>query len=155
MRPRRGRIKTNYPDRKELEGAQDYPLCTPNGFVTNRCRSRAKYGMTPLDAYFGLFELIAHEEDRGRTFCLEGVQCEIDQLDGHALFTAVTPKFALALLFPGWYIGETQLMPVQMKVEGDLVTLFEWLPISAENKRAIIARLTIGKHDQTLLTLQF
>ncbi len=109
--------------------------------------------MTPLDAYFGLFELIAHEEDRGRTFCIEDVQCEIDQLDGHALFTAVTPMFALALLFPGWYIGETQLMPVQITVEGDLYTLFEWLPIGPDEKRAIIGRLPIDKIDRTLLCL--
>src|SRR5688500_12371292 len=105
--------------------------------------------MTPLDDYHGLLDLMLNEGDRGRAFDLKGVPCRIDELDGDAMFEAVTPDFGMILIFPGWYAGEALSPPLHIVIAGDHQACFEWLPIDPADKRAIIARLPISKHWQT------
>lgn len=110
--------------------------------------------MTPLSDYFGLLDLMLHECNRGRKFDLAGVPCEIEELDGrHALITASTSMFGIVVFFPGWYAGEVIDPLIAIGIAGDHQACFDWLPISVEDKRSIIARLPIGKHRRTLLTL--
>ena len=109
--------------------------------------------MTPLHNYHSLFELMLHEDELGRRFDLNEVRCEIDELDGHATFVAASPEFAIALFFPGWYVGDTSITPVHCAVKGDLPALFNWLPTPLEDKQNIIRNLMIGKEAQVLTLL--
>ena len=110
--------------------------------------------MTPLNLYYGLLGLMLHEGDLGLRFDLSGVRCAIDEIDGHATFIATSPEFAIALLFPGWYIGDTSTTPVHIDVKGDLPALFAWLPLPPDDKRNIIKHLTIGKEAKVLTLLR-
>ncbi len=109
--------------------------------------------MTPLNHYYGLIGLMLHEEKLGLRFELKDVRCEIDEIEGHATFIAASPEFALALVFPGWYIGDTSTTPVLIDVKGDLSALFAWLPLPPEDKRSIIKNLKLNKDAQVLALL--
>ena len=108
--------------------------------------------LTPLNHYHGLFDLMLHEEEFGLRFDLKDVRCAIGEIEGHGTFIAASPDFAIALVFPGWYIGDTSTTPVLINVKGDLSALFLWLPLPPEDKRNIIKNLTISK-DEKVLTL--
>ena len=110
--------------------------------------------MTPLNHYYGLLGLMLHEGELGLRFDLKDVRCEIDEIEGHATFIAASPEFAIALLFPGWYFGDTSTTPVLIDVKGDLAALFLWLPLPPEDKRNIIKKLTIGKEEKVLTLLR-
>jgi hypothetical protein len=109
--------------------------------------------MTPLHDYYGLLDLILHNDDYGR-FELDGVRCEIDRRDGHAVFIAATSEFAIALLFPYWFTGDVPRSLVQIATKGDLLELFAWLPITAGNKRAIVKQLPIDDDSKALVFLR-
>ena len=94
-----------------------------------------------------------HEGELGLRFDLSGVRCAIDEIEGHATFIAASPEFAIALFFPGWYIGDTSITPVHIGVKGDLPALFAWLPLPPADKRNIIKNLTIGNEAQVLTLL--
>lgn len=104
--------------------------------------------MTPLSHYHSLFELMLHEDELGRRFDLNEVRCEIDELNGHATFLAASPAFAIALFFPGWYLGDASITPVHCAVKGDLPALFKWLPTPLGDKQNIIKNLVIGKEAE-------
>lgn len=109
--------------------------------------------MTPLNHYYGLFDLMLHEEELGLRFDLKDVRCAIDEIEGHGTFIAASPDFAIALFFPGWYHGDTSITPVHIDVKGDLSALFSWLPLHPHDKRNIIRNLTIGKEAQVFALL--
>ena len=109
--------------------------------------------MTPLSHYHGLLGLMLHEGEFGRRFDLNGVRCEIDELDGHATFVAASPAFAIALFFPGWYAGDTSITPMHIGVKGDLPELFRWLPTQPEDKQNIIKNIKLGKEARVLALL--
>ncbi|MCC5610758.1 hypothetical protein LC612_29435 [Nostoc sp. CHAB 5834] len=109
--------------------------------------------MTPLNHYYGLLGLMLHEGELGCRFDLKGVRCEIGEIEGHATFIAASPEFAIALVFPGWYIGDTSTTPVHIDVKGNLSALFSWLPLPPADKRNIIKHLTIGKEAKVLTLL--
>ena len=106
--------------------------------------------LTPLNHYYGLLGLMLHEEELGLRFDLKDVRCAIDEIEGHGTFIAASPDFAIALVFPGWYIGDTSTTPVLIGVKGDLPALFTWLPLPPADKRNIIQNLTIGKEVRVL-----
>ena len=110
--------------------------------------------MTPLNHYYGLLCLMLHEEELGLRFDLKEVRCAIDEIEGHGTFIAASPDFAIALVFPGWYIGDTSTTPVLIDVKGDLSALFLWLPLPPEDKRNIVKNLTIGKEEKVFTLLR-
>ena len=91
-----------------------------------------------------------HEEEFGLRFDLKDVRCAIGEIEGHGTFIAASPDFAIALVFPGWYIGDTWATPVLIGVKGDLPALFAWLSLPPADKRNIIQNLTIGKEVRVL-----
>lgn len=113
-----------------------------------------KYTVTPLYHYYGLLGLMLHEEELGLRFDLKDVRCEIGEIEGHGTFIAASPDFAIALVFPGWYVGDTWPTPVLIGVKGDLPALFAWLPLPPDDKRNIIKNLTIGKEEMVLTLLR-
>ena len=82
------------------------------------------------------------------------MRCEIGEIEGHATFIAASPEFAIALVFPGWYIGDTSTTPVHIDVKGNLPALFSWLPLPPDDNQSIIKNLTIGREGIVLTLLR-
>src|SRR5579872_4295998 len=92
-------------------------------------------------------DLILRDEDEGQgcKFILDHVECWIENINGHSLFTAGTATFAIALCFPGYYLGESTGTPVYIVVQGDHLAGMRWLPVDPNEKRAIIKRLPLDE----------
>jgi len=91
--------------------------------------------------------LTSHE--LGPSFTLNGVQCAVEQVEGHATFEAVSPDFGLSVTFPGWYAGEHRA-PTHIIIAGDAHICLQWLPINRADKLALIASLPLSAIDQML-----
>ena len=100
----------------------------------------------------GLIDLMLTGEELGPSFTLNGVQCDVVQVEGHACFEAVTPDFGLSVIYPGWYAGEHG-PPAQIVIVGDIQDCLQWLPIDPADKRALIDRLPLDEINKTVFTL--
>lgn len=109
--------------------------------------------MTILDDYHGLLDLVLLEGSLGRKFELNGVPCEIENWHGNALLVAGNAEFAIAAVFPLWYLGGCPPYPASTAIVGDPIALFQWLPISPDDKRELIARLPLDHVDRAMLML--
>ena len=97
----------------------------------------------------GLIDLMLTGEELGPSFTLNGVQCDVAQVESHACFEAVTPDFGLSVIYPGWYAGEHGA-PAHVIIAGDPIACTRWLPMGQKDRRAIIDRLPLSSIDRAL-----
>jgi len=100
----------------------------------------------------GLIDLMLTGDEHGASFTLNGVQCDVVQVEGHACFEAVTSDFGLSVIYPGWYAGEHGA-PTLIVIVGDIQDCLQWLPIDPADKRALIDRLPLDEINKTMFTL--
>lgn len=76
----------------------------------------------------GLIDLMLTCDERGQSFTLNGVRCDVVLVEGHACFEAMAPDFGLLVIYPGWYAGEHGA-PAQIVIVGDIQDCLQWLAI--------------------------
>lgn len=106
-----------------------------------------------LTEFHGLLGLLLTGDEHGPSFDLNGVECAVADIEGrHARFEAATPEFGLMAIFPGWY-GDYTTTPIHILIVGDTRACLQWLPISRDDKCALIDRLPLDEIDKTLTKL--
>lgn len=100
----------------------------------------------------GLIDLMLNLEELGSRFILSGVQCAVERVEDHIAFEAITPKFGLSVIYPGWYDGQYDAL-FQIAIIGDTQACLQWLPIDPATKRCIINQLPLNQIDKTIFTL--
>jgi hypothetical protein len=106
----------------------------------------------PLSDCLGLIDLMLTGEEHGESFTLNGVQCDVVQVEGHACFEAAAPDFGLSVIYPGWYVGEHDA-PAQIAIVGDAHTCLQWLPIDLNDALVLIERLPLDATNKVLCRL--
>ena len=109
---------------------------------------------TPINLFDcpGLIDLMLHGDERGPRFMLNGAQCTVEPIDGHACFQAATADFGLVVIYPGWYTGQHGVA-TYMIVVGEEHLCLQWLPIDPANKLALARRLPLKPTDRMIARL--
>ena len=106
-----------------------------------------------LPEFYGLLALMLTAEEHDRSYDHNGVICSTGQIGKrHGTFEAAGPDFTMIALFPGWH-GDYAVVPVHLFIQGDMIALFQWLPIAVHHKHAIINHLPVSKAERALIVL--
>lgn len=106
-----------------------------------------------LTEFHGLLGLLLTGDEHGPSFDLNGVKCAVADIAGRdARFEAVCSDFGFAAVLPGWY-GDYSTTPIHIIIVGDVRACLQWLPISRDDKCALIDRLPFDEIDKTMCRL--